>query len=110
MARDPAWLADPNNAEILLNKMDTPEYYCDDQDEHLLASLSRVTYHMKRLKSERARQFLGRWEVAERKVTEHKVNLPEIYRGFLLITALGLSEGDIKTLLTFTQGSIKPND
>ncbi|CAE7232206.1 RE1 [Symbiodinium sp. CCMP2456] len=110
LAKDLSWLADPDNAEILLSKMDSPEYYGDDQDEHLLASLARITYHLKRQKSESARQFLGRWEAAERKVHEHKVNLPAIYKGFLLINALGLPEGDIKALLNFTQGSIEPKD
>ena len=110
LAKDPAWLANPDNAEMLLKKMDSPEFYGDDQDEHLLASLARVTYHLKRQKNETARQFLGRWEAAERKVQEHKVLLPSLYRGFLMINALGLSDQEIKTLLTFTHGSIEPKD
>ena len=110
LAKDPAWLTDPENAEILLKRMDSPEFYGDDQEEHLLASLARITYHLKRQKNETARQFLGRWEAAERKVAEHKVSLPSLYRGFLMINALGLSEGEIKTLLTFTHGSIEPKD
>ncbi|CAE7736839.1 unnamed protein product [Symbiodinium sp. KB8] len=110
LAKDPAWLADPGNAESLLKRMDSPEYYGDDQDEHLLASLARITYHLKRQKNETARQFLGRWEAAERKVAEHKVSLPSLYRGFLMINALGLNDGEIKTLLTFTHGSIEPKD
>ncbi|CAE7519971.1 unnamed protein product [Symbiodinium sp. CCMP2456] len=110
LAKDPAWLADQGNAETLLKKMDSPEYYGDDQEEHLLASLARVTYHLKRQKNETARQFLGRWEAAERKVQEHKVALPSLYRGFLMINALGLTDGEIKMLLTFTHGSIEPKD
>ncbi|CAE7602014.1 GIP [Symbiodinium sp. CCMP2456] len=110
LAKDAKWLTDPDNAEQLLSQMDTPEYYGDDKDEHLLASLSRITYHLKRSRTESARQFLGRWEAAERKVLEHKVNLPPIYKGFLLINALGLSEPDTKALLNFTQGSIEPKD
>ena len=110
LAKDPAWLSNPDNAEALLKKMDSPEYYGDDQDEHLLASLARITYHLKRQKSETARQFLGRWEAAERKVQEHKVILPSLYRGFLMINALGLSDAEIKVLLTFTHGSIEPKD
>ncbi|CAE7247833.1 unnamed protein product [Symbiodinium microadriaticum] len=110
LAKDTKWLTDPDNAETLLSQMDTPEYYGDDKDEHLLASLSRITYHLKRSRNESARQFLGRWEAAERKVLEHKVNLPSIYKGFLLINALGLSEADTKALLNFTQGSIEPKD
>ncbi|CAE7948678.1 unnamed protein product [Symbiodinium sp. KB8] len=110
LAKDSAWLSNPDNAEALLKKMDSPEYYGDDQDEHLLASLARITYHLKRQKSETARQFLGRWEAAERKVQEHKVILPSLYRGFLMINALGLSDAEIKVLLTFTHGSIEPKD
>ena len=110
LAKDPKWLSDPNNAETLLTQMDAPEYYGDDQDEHLLASLSRITYHLKRQRNENARQFLAKWEAAERKVQEHRVNLPSIYKGFLLINALGLAESDIKALLNFTQGSIEPKD
>ena len=48
--------------------------------------------------------------MAERKVSEHKVVLPDVYRGFLLINALSLSDSEIKTLLTFTHGSIQPKD
>ena len=110
LAKDVEWLANLDNAEILLSKMDAPECYGDDQQEHLLASLSRVTYHLKRQKNETARQFLARWEAAERKVIEHKVTLPHVHRGFLLINALSLNDADIKTLLAFTQGSIQPKD
>ena len=109
LAKDPQWLQDSNNAETLLAKMNRPEYYGDDQEEHLLAALSRITYHLKRQKNETARQFLAKWESAERKVREHNVELPAIYRGFLLINALALSDSEIKTLLTFTQGSIEPS-
>ena len=90
--------------------MNSPEYYGDDQEEHLLSALSRLTYHLKRQRQETARQFLARWEMAERKVKEHKVELPSVYRGFLLINALGLSEGDIKALLNYTHGSIEPGE
>ncbi|CAE7225096.1 unnamed protein product, partial [Symbiodinium necroappetens] len=108
LAKDSSWLNDANNAEVLLDKMNSPEYYGDDQEEHLLSALSRLTYHLKRQRQETARQFLARWETAERKVKEHKVDLPSVYRGFLLINALGLSEGDIKALLNYTHGSIEP--
>ena len=33
-AKDPEWMADPYGAERLLNDMDTPEKYGDDQQEH----------------------------------------------------------------------------
>ena len=108
LAKDPQWLQSEQNAETLLDKMNSPEFYGDDQEEHLLASLARVTYHLKRQRNETARQFLAKWEAAERKVIEHRVELPSIYRGFLLINALTLTDAEIKTLLTFTQGSIEP--
>ena len=110
LAKDSSWLNDINNAEVLLDKMNSPEYYGDDQEEHLLSALSRLTYHLKRQRQETARQFLARWETAERKAKEHKVDLPSVYRGFLLINALGLSEGDIKALLNYTHGSIEPKE
>ena len=85
--------------------MNKPEFYGDDQEnKHLLAALSKVTYHLKCQKNETARQFLAKWESAERQVREHNVELPAIYRGFLLINALSLTDQEIKTLLTFTQG------
>ena len=110
LAKDSSWLENVKNADILLDKMNSPEYYGDDQEEHLLSALSRVTYHMKRQKQETARQFLARWEIGERKVKEHKVDLPSVYRGFLLINALGLTENDTKALLNYTHGSIEPNE
>ncbi|CAE7770550.1 RE2 [Symbiodinium sp. CCMP2456] len=48
--------------------------------------------------------------MAERKVKEHKVDLPSIYRGFLLINALGLNDQEIKALLNYTHGSIEPGE
>eukprot|EP00435_Cladocopium_sp_Y103_P063447 s325_g25.t1 len=65
---------------------------------------------MKRGKDESLRGFWARWEEALRKVREHQVNLPDKFIGFLLIQALGLGDGEIKSLLSFTRGSILPND
>lgn len=47
LARDASWLSSPSNAEDLLKRMDSPDYFGDDKEEHLLSSLSRITYHMK---------------------------------------------------------------
>ena len=58
-------------SEDLLRMMDTPEYYGDDKEEHLLVSLSRITFHLKRGKSENWQEFFARWETALRKVREH---------------------------------------
>eukprot|EP00435_Cladocopium_sp_Y103_P007288 s2718_g2.t1 len=72
LAKDPVWLASQTNAEELIQKMDTPEQYGEDKDEHRLESLARITYHLKRAKNENWREFFSRWEAALRKVREHK--------------------------------------
>ena len=46
LAKDNTWLTSKTNAEDLMQEMDSPEYYGDDVEEHLLASLTRITYHM----------------------------------------------------------------
>ena len=109
LAKDAAWLADANNANVLLETMDKPEYYGDDQQEHMLTALSRITYHVKRQKNEPWRDFFARWEGAMRKVNQHRINLPLDYEGFLMINGLQLSETDTKALLNFTRGCIKPS-
>ena len=105
LAKDNTWLTSETNAEDLLQKMDSPEYYGDDVQEHLLASLTRITYHMKRGKNEGWQEFFARWDSAMRKVREHAIELPELYVGFLLIQGLRLDETEI---MNFTQGDIKP--
>ena len=45
-----------------------------------------------------------------RKVTEHKIHLPDLYVGFLMVNALQLPEAEIKNLLNYTRGSISPKD
>eukprot|EP00435_Cladocopium_sp_Y103_P011110 s283_g2.t2 len=76
LAKDASWLSSATNAEELLRKMDTPDYFGDDKEEHLLASLSRITYHMKRQKQESWREYFARWESALRKVREHSATNP----------------------------------
>ena len=107
LAKDEKWLASSTNAEELLQR-DAPEYSGDAREEHLLASLSRITFHLKRGKGEGWREYFAKWENALRKVREHRVELPEPYLGFLLIHGLRLSEQDIKAMLSFTRGGIKP--
>ena len=109
-ARDGDWLQDDRGGYRLLEAMNSPEYFGDDQEEDLLASLSRITYHLKRGRDEQSRTFIARWEEALRKVKDHSVVLPEKYLGFLLINALGLNDLEIKSLMTFSQGSILPKD
>ena len=88
--------------------MDTPEQYGEDMDEHLLESLARITFHLKRNQGESWREFFSRWEAALKKVREHRVDLPEIYLGFLLINGLELDDSEIKAMLNCTKGDIKP--
>lgn len=108
LAKDRVWLSSPTNAEELIAKMDTPEQYGDDQEEHLLESLSRLTFHLKRTKNETWKEYMTRWEAAHRKVKEHQIDLPEPYLGFLMINGLKLDDHDIKAMLNFTRGDIAP--
>ena len=109
-AKDAAWLGNEQGGTLLLEAMNQPENFGEDREEDLLASLSKVTFHMKRGKDESLRGFWSRWEEALRKVKEHQVLLPDKYLGFLLIQALGLGDAEIKNLLSFTRGSILPTD
>ena len=108
LAKDVGWLSDPRGAERLLEEMNKPEFYGDDQQEHMLTALSRITYHMKRGKSETWREFFSRWDVALRRVHDHKISLPEEYEGFLMINGLQLTETETKNMLNFTHGCIRP--
>ena len=90
--------------------MDQADYFGEDRDEDLLSALARITYHLRRDKGEGHRSFFGKWDVAMRKVVEHRVDLPTKFVGFLMINALALSETDIKNLLNYTRGSIEPAD
>ena len=109
LAKDAAWLSDSRNAEMLLEDMNKPENYGEDRQEHLLTALSRVTYHLRRGKTETWREFFSRWDTALRKVAEHKVVLPDEYQGFLLINGLQLSDSETKAMLNYTHGCIKPH-
>ena len=107
-AQDKAWLADPQGAERLLEDMNRPEHYGDDRQEHMLAAMSRITFHLKRQRGEHWRDFFARWETAQRKVHEHKIHLPEDYEGFLLINGLQLSDQEVKALLNYARRDISP--
>ena len=107
-AKDPQWLQDTHGAEKLLKEMDKPEHYGNDKQEHMLTALARITYHLKRSKTETWREFFIRWDTALRRVHEHQIKLPEAYEGFLLINGLQLSEGEVRQMLNFTHGEISP--
>ena len=110
LARDRAWMTSDGNGDELIALMELPENFGEDREEDLLAALAKITFHLRRGKDEHFRAFFSRWDVAMRKVTEHSVVLPERYVGFLLINALVLSDADIKSLLNYSRGSIKPGD
>ena len=110
LARDTNWMQSDRNGEELLDLMNKPENFGDDQDEDLLSSLAKITYHLRRGRDEGHRSFFSKWDQAMRKVTEHKVVLPDKYVGFLLINALNLNDADIKSYLNFSRGSIRPPD
>ena len=107
LAKDGAWLSDNRNAEILLEDMNRPENYGGDRQEHLLTASSRITYHLRRGKTETWRAFFSRWDTALRKVSEHKVVLPEEYQAFLLINGLQLTDHETKAMLNYIHGCIK---
>ena len=109
LAKDSAWLSDNRNAEILLEDMNRPENYGEDRQEHLLTALSWITYHLQHGKTETWREFFSRWDTALRKVSEHKVVLPEEYQGFLLINGLQLTDHETNAMLNYTHGCIKPH-
>ena len=101
---------DEEGGKKLLDKMDTPEFFGEDREEELLGALSKVTYHLRRGKDEAHRPFFNRWDEAIRKVEEHGVHLPEKYLGFLLVNGLGFTESEIKSMMSFTRGSIHVRD
>ena len=87
--------------------MDSKDYYGEEEREDMLSAFARLTFHLRRGKGENGRAFLTKFDSAERQVsTDHKVQLPADYLGFLLITALLLDDGHIKMLLNFTKGDI----
>ena len=110
-AKDTAWLKSEDNAETLLNTMDSAEFYGEDQEEELLTCLSRLAFHLRREKGEECRTFFRRWDEAHRKVKdEHRVLLPDRYLGFLLVNSLQLTETEIKAMMAFTRGSLTVRD
>ena len=110
LATDDRWLDDPTNGNFLLALMDTKEYYGEEERESMLAACSRLTFHLRRSKGERAQGFMLRWDDSARKVREKGVILPDDYLGFLLVNALQLTSEQIKLLLNYTRGSLKVSE
>ena len=109
-SKDEEWLNAKDGGTRLLQAMDRPEYFGEDKEEEMIASMARLTYHIRRHKDEGHRAFFNRWEEAYRKIQEHGIDLPDRYLGFLMINSLGLDENTIKSLLTYTHGSITTKD
>ena len=109
-AKDTDWLSSRDGGLQLLEAMDKPEYFGDDKEEDMIGSLAKLTYHLKRNRDEKHREFFNRWDEALRKTKEHGIDLPDRYLGFLMINALGLDETTIKNLLSYTRGSIATKD
>ena len=110
LAGQEEWLTDPKNGEKLIDLMNTKEFYGEELREDMLAACSRITFHIRRQKGEKARTFLTRWDNAERKVREHGVALPAEFLGFLLVNALSLDSEKVKQMLQYTKGGLKVTD
>lgn len=110
LAKDDRWLSSSTNGDDLLKMMNTREYYGEDSREDMLNCLGKLTYQLRRSKSESHRDFWARWENAVRKVREHGVVLPPEYLGFLFIMALQLSPEEVKLLMNFSKGSLHVTD
>eukprot|EP00435_Cladocopium_sp_Y103_P034899 s429_g9.t1 len=109
LAGQDEWLVDPLNGEKLIELMNTNEFYGEELREDMLAACSRITFHLRRQKGEKARTFLTRWDNAERKVRDHGVTLPPEFLGFLLVNALSL-DSEVKQMLQYTKGGLKVTD
>ena len=110
LAKDSAWMSDPENGEKLIQLMDSKELYGEDEREDMINTLVKITYTLRRTKGENNKAFFARWDNIVRRLEEHKVKLPEEYLGFLLTNALNLSNEELKLLLNFTQGRLKTKD
>ena len=110
LAKSDSWMKAKDNGEQLLKAMDTRELYGDDEREDMLNSLFKITYSVRRGKTEGHKEFFSRWELAIRKLSEHNITLPPEYLGFLLTMALQLNQEEIKLLMNFTQGRLSQKD
>ena len=61
LAKDSAWMQSASNGEELITMMDQPEYFGDNRDEDLLSALAKITYHVRREKTETHRAFFNPW-------------------------------------------------
>ena len=57
LAADDAWLDHVDNGRILINLVDTKEHYGEEERESMLAACSRITFHLRRAKGEKAQAY-----------------------------------------------------
>ncbi|OLP78446.1 hypothetical protein AK812_SmicGene41362 [Symbiodinium microadriaticum] len=50
--------------------------------------------------------FFARWDNAVRRLSEHKVELPQEYLGFLPVMALQVAPDEVKLMMNYTQGKL----
>ena len=86
--------------------MNTKELYGEDEREEMINTLVKVTYTLRRSRGEAYKAFFARWDNAVRKLSEHKVELPQEYLGFLLVMALQVAPDEVKLMMNYTQGKL----
>ncbi|CAE7497148.1 RE1 [Symbiodinium sp. CCMP2592] len=106
LAKDEAWMQSDDNGNKLIQMMNTKELYGEDEREEMINTLVKVTYTLRRGKSEGYKTFFARWDNAVRKLGEHKVDLPQEYLGFLLVMALQVTPDEVKLMMNYTQGKL----
>jgi hypothetical protein len=106
LIKDDDWMGHKKNGSFLIDMMATDEFYGEEQEEELIAALSRLTYHTKKKQSETQKGFFTRWDGVMRKVEKHKIKLPDVYVGFLLLNALSIDDQETKMILNYTRGSM----
>ena len=106
LAKDVTWMQSEDNGERLIKLMSTKELYGEDEREEMINTLVKVTYTLRRTKNEGYKAFFARWDNAVRKLSEHKVDLPQEYLGFLLVMALQVTPDEVKLMMNYTQGKL----
>ena len=106
LAKDDEWMQSDENGARLLKLMNTKELYGEDEREEMINTLVKVTYTLRRSRGEAYKAFFARWDNAVRKLSEHKVELPQEYLGFLLVMALQAAPDEVKLMMNYTQGKL----
>ena len=106
LAKDDEWMQSDENGARLLKLMNTKELYGEDEREEMINTLVKVTYTLRRSRGEAYKAFFARWDNAVRRLSEHKVELPQEYLGFLLVMALQVAPDEVKLMMNYTQGKL----